>query len=248
MPYDGLRLMALFGALGGSCSFSRSMRTCTRGWLLGTLANTSAGLDVLELSLEGTSDEVSPPALYEQVGFLLPNVRALRSLRPRTSLPTEAGKAARRIPRCGHALLPALSGSWNGGSGYLSLSVYSSVIKFIYIMFSHRAEECGGAMPKVIRAGTRPESGSVTLGSWGGGVSAGSIRELEEEGKHGDGRHVPISLSANRTAYPLPRTRASPPRPAGRGAQAKVLAPTQQMGRREWRGKLLATRATKVWA
>ncbi|KAH9011361.1 hypothetical protein EDB84DRAFT_1569799 [Lactarius hengduanensis] len=101
--YNGQRPAALFGALGGSCSFSRSTRTCTRGWSLGTLANTSAGLDVLELSLKGNSDEVSLQALYVQVGSLLPIVRALRTLRLRASLPTEAGTAARRVPRCGHA-------------------------------------------------------------------------------------------------------------------------------------------------
>ncbi|KAH9008223.1 hypothetical protein EDB84DRAFT_1551633 [Lactarius hengduanensis] len=102
--YNGLHPAALFGALGGSCSFSRSTQTCTRGWLLGTLANTSAGLDVVELSREGNSDEVSLQALYVQVGSLLPIVRALRTLRLRASLPTEAGKAARRVPRCEHAL------------------------------------------------------------------------------------------------------------------------------------------------
>ncbi|KAH9009076.1 hypothetical protein EDB84DRAFT_1548549, partial [Lactarius hengduanensis] len=77
--YNGLRPAALFGVLGGSCSFSRSTRTCTRGWLLGTLANTSAGLGVLE----GNSDGVSLQALYVQVGSLLPIVRALRTLRLR---------------------------------------------------------------------------------------------------------------------------------------------------------------------
>ncbi|KAH9062517.1 hypothetical protein EDB83DRAFT_2315391 [Lactarius deliciosus] len=65
----------------------------TRGRLLGALGNTGAGLEVLELSLDGTSDEVLLQALYKQVGSLLPNVQALRTLRLRTSLPTEAAKA-----------------------------------------------------------------------------------------------------------------------------------------------------------
>ncbi|KAH9012413.1 hypothetical protein EDB83DRAFT_2680508 [Lactarius deliciosus] len=58
----------------------------TRGQLLGALGNTR----VLDLSLEGTFDEVSHQALYKQVSSLLPNVQALRTLRLRASLPTEA--------------------------------------------------------------------------------------------------------------------------------------------------------------
>ncbi|KAH9031171.1 hypothetical protein EDB84DRAFT_175319 [Lactarius hengduanensis] len=96
--YDGLRPAALFGALGGALKelvlvLAPDVDVRTRGRLLGALGNTGAGLEVLELSLDGTSDEVSLQALYKQVGSLLPNVQALRTLRLRTSLPTEAAKA-----------------------------------------------------------------------------------------------------------------------------------------------------------
>ncbi|KAH9058964.1 hypothetical protein EDB83DRAFT_2675684 [Lactarius deliciosus] len=96
--YDGLRPAALFGALGGSLKelvlvLAPDVDVRTRGRLLGALGNTGAGLEALELSLDGTSDEVSLQALYKQVGSLLPNVQALRTLRLRTSLPTEAAKA-----------------------------------------------------------------------------------------------------------------------------------------------------------
>ncbi|KAH8978111.1 hypothetical protein EDB86DRAFT_3155434 [Lactarius hatsudake] len=60
--YDGLRLAALFSALGGALKElglvlapDVDVRTCGR--LLGALENTGAGLEVLELSLDGTSDE-----------------------------------------------------------------------------------------------------------------------------------------------------------------------------------------------
>ncbi|KAH9165009.1 hypothetical protein EDB89DRAFT_378211 [Lactarius sanguifluus] len=65
----------------------------TRGQSLGALGNTRAELEVLDLSLEGTSDEVSHQALYKQIGSLLPNVQALRTLRLQASLPTEAAIA-----------------------------------------------------------------------------------------------------------------------------------------------------------
>jgi len=62
----------------------------TRGRLLGMLANTGAELELLELDLDGTSDEVSLQALFKQVGSLLPHVQALRMLRLRATLATEA--------------------------------------------------------------------------------------------------------------------------------------------------------------
>ncbi|KAH9054853.1 hypothetical protein EDB87DRAFT_1688740 [Lactarius vividus] len=91
--YDGLRPAALFSALGDSLKelvlvLAPDVDVRTRGRLLGALGNTGAGLEVLELSLDGTSDEVSLQALYKQVGSLLPNVQALRTLCLRTSLPT----------------------------------------------------------------------------------------------------------------------------------------------------------------
>ncbi|KAH8977804.1 hypothetical protein EDB92DRAFT_1844491, partial [Lactarius akahatsu] len=96
--YDGLRPAALFGALGGALKelglvLAPDVDVRTRGRLLGALGTTGTGLEVLELSLDGTSDEVSLQALYKQVGSLLPNVQALRTLRLRTSLPTEAAKS-----------------------------------------------------------------------------------------------------------------------------------------------------------
>ncbi|KAH9160125.1 hypothetical protein EDB89DRAFT_2236142 [Lactarius sanguifluus] len=96
--YDGLRPAALFGALGGSLKelvlvLAPDVDVRTRGRLLGALGYMGAGLEGLELSLDGTSDEVSLQALCKQVGSLLPNVRALRTLCLRTSLPTEAAKA-----------------------------------------------------------------------------------------------------------------------------------------------------------
>ncbi|KAH9010493.1 hypothetical protein EDB83DRAFT_2680807 [Lactarius deliciosus] len=73
--YDDLRPAPLFGALGGSLKvlvlvFAPAVDVRTRGRLLGALGNTGAGLEVLELSLDGTSDEVSLQALYKQVGSL----------------------------------------------------------------------------------------------------------------------------------------------------------------------------------
>ncbi|KAH9038653.1 hypothetical protein EDB83DRAFT_2677762 [Lactarius deliciosus] len=65
-------------------------RTCVRAcscWVL--WENMGAGL---ELSLKGTSDEVSLKALYKQVGSLLPNMQALRTLRLQT-MTTEAAQA-----------------------------------------------------------------------------------------------------------------------------------------------------------
>ncbi|KAH9012395.1 hypothetical protein EDB83DRAFT_2321946 [Lactarius deliciosus] len=96
--YDGLRPAALFSALGGALKELRLMlapdvNVRARGRLLGALGNTGAGLEVLELSLDGTSDEVSLQALYKQVESLLPNVKALRTLRLRATLATEAAKS-----------------------------------------------------------------------------------------------------------------------------------------------------------
>jgi hypothetical protein len=65
--YDGLRPAAIFGALlGAGCGqvkmlgliLAPDVDTRTRGRLLGALAKTGDGLEVLELQLEGTSDEV----------------------------------------------------------------------------------------------------------------------------------------------------------------------------------------------
>ncbi len=58
--YDGLRPAALFGALGGALTvlvlmLAPDVDVRKRGRLLGALANTGVGLEV---SLEGTSDEV----------------------------------------------------------------------------------------------------------------------------------------------------------------------------------------------
>jgi len=84
----------------------------TRGRLLGALAKTSEGLEVLELRLEGKSDEVALQALYKQVGTLLPNVRALHTLRlcaVRVPTATEPEEGPSRLavwtrPREGSAL------------------------------------------------------------------------------------------------------------------------------------------------
>jgi hypothetical protein len=68
--YDGLRPAAIFGALFGagvgqvkvlSLVMAADVDRRTRGRLLGVLAKMGEGLEVLELQLEGTSDEVRPP-------------------------------------------------------------------------------------------------------------------------------------------------------------------------------------------
>ncbi|KAH8979652.1 hypothetical protein EDB86DRAFT_3088631 [Lactarius hatsudake] len=59
-------------------------------FVIGALGNTRAGLEVLDLSLEGTFDEVSYQALYKKVSSLLPNLLL------RTNV--------RRVLRCGHDL------------------------------------------------------------------------------------------------------------------------------------------------
>ncbi|KAI0275831.1 hypothetical protein BGY98DRAFT_990083 [Russula aff. rugulosa BPL654] len=90
--YDGLRPAAIFGALfgagGGQVKVLKLVLAAdvdrrTRGRLLGALAKTGEGLEVLELQLEGTSDEVALQVLYKQVATLLPNVCALHTLRLR---------------------------------------------------------------------------------------------------------------------------------------------------------------------
>ncbi|KAH9010136.1 hypothetical protein EDB84DRAFT_1544728, partial [Lactarius hengduanensis] len=87
--YDELRPAALFGALKELVHvLVPEVDVRTRGRLLGALGNMGA---VLELSLEGTSDEVSLKAPYKQVGSLLPKVQALRTLRLRT-MTTEAAQ------------------------------------------------------------------------------------------------------------------------------------------------------------
>ncbi|KAN0137518.1 hypothetical protein V8E53_004569 [Lactarius tabidus] len=90
--YDGLRPTALFNVLGGAWKelvlvLAPDVDVRTRGRLLGALANAGTGLEVFEISLEGTLDEVALQALYKQVGSLLPNVPALRRLK--VSLATE---------------------------------------------------------------------------------------------------------------------------------------------------------------
>ncbi len=62
--YDGLRPAALFDTLGSEVKelalvLAPDVDTRTRGRLLGALAITGGGLEVLELRLEGKSDEVS---------------------------------------------------------------------------------------------------------------------------------------------------------------------------------------------
>jgi len=92
--YDGLRPAAIFGALFGagggqvktlSLVLAADVDRRTRGRLLGALAKTGEGLEVLEVQLESTCDEVALQVLYKQVGTLtlLPNVCALRTLRLR---------------------------------------------------------------------------------------------------------------------------------------------------------------------
>jgi len=61
--YDGLRPAALFDALGGELKelvlvLAPDVDARTRGRLLGALAKAGAELEVLELDLEGKSDEV----------------------------------------------------------------------------------------------------------------------------------------------------------------------------------------------
>ncbi|KAI9435303.1 hypothetical protein H4582DRAFT_2171072 [Lactarius indigo] len=96
--YNDLRPVALYSALGGSLRelvlvLAPDVGIHTRGRLLGAQENTDAGLEVLELSLDSTSDEVSLQVLYKQVSSLLSNVQALRTLRLQASLPTEAAEA-----------------------------------------------------------------------------------------------------------------------------------------------------------
>jgi hypothetical protein len=67
--YDGLRPAALFGTLGSHLKelvlvLAPDVDARTRGRLLGALANTGGGLEMLELCLEGTSDEVSVHFLF----------------------------------------------------------------------------------------------------------------------------------------------------------------------------------------
>jgi hypothetical protein len=68
--YDGLRPAAIFGALFGpgggqvkvlSLVLAADVDKRTRGRLLGALAKMGEGLEVLELQLKGTSDEVRSP-------------------------------------------------------------------------------------------------------------------------------------------------------------------------------------------
>ncbi|KAH8981372.1 hypothetical protein EDB86DRAFT_3087164 [Lactarius hatsudake] len=95
--YDGLRPAALFGALIGALKglilvLTPDVGVRAHGPLLGALGNSGAGLETPELSFKGISDEVSLKAPYKQVGPLLPNVQALRTVRLRT-VTTEAAQA-----------------------------------------------------------------------------------------------------------------------------------------------------------
>ncbi|KAH8981363.1 hypothetical protein EDB86DRAFT_3107194 [Lactarius hatsudake] len=95
--YDGLRPTALFGALidalkGLILVLTPDVGVRAHGPLLGALGNSGAGLETPELSFKGISDEVSLKAPYKQVGPLLPNVQALRTVRLRT-VTTEAAQA-----------------------------------------------------------------------------------------------------------------------------------------------------------
>ncbi|KAI9433133.1 hypothetical protein H4582DRAFT_1006149 [Lactarius indigo] len=93
--YDGLRSAALFGALGGALKELMFVlppdMDCGR--LLGALGNTGTGLEILELSLNSASDEVSLRALHKQVGSLLLNTQSLRMLHLQATLATEAAKS-----------------------------------------------------------------------------------------------------------------------------------------------------------
>ncbi|KAH8976800.1 hypothetical protein EDB86DRAFT_3094430 [Lactarius hatsudake] len=82
--YDGLHPAALFGAVGGSLKELVLLVPCPT-WTRACEYEHGAGVV--------SRDEVSLQALYKQVGSLLPNVQALRTLRVRVSLPTEAAKA-----------------------------------------------------------------------------------------------------------------------------------------------------------
>ncbi|KAH9038666.1 hypothetical protein EDB83DRAFT_2647319 [Lactarius deliciosus] len=91
--YDSLHPPALFGALIGALKGLILVLTPDVGvHAHGPLGNTGAGLETPELSFKGISDEVSLKAPYKQVGSLLPNVQALRTLRLRT-VTTKAAQA-----------------------------------------------------------------------------------------------------------------------------------------------------------
>jgi hypothetical protein len=124
--HDGLRPAELFGALE---VLVLALDVDTRGQLLGALANTGAGLELLELNLEGTSDEVHscPPLLRHSALIATQPSRSRcephctnrsaccrRTYRRFTrsacglTLPTETAarwKKARRVLRCGHLRL-----------------------------------------------------------------------------------------------------------------------------------------------
>ncbi|KAI9432366.1 hypothetical protein H4582DRAFT_2083684 [Lactarius indigo] len=61
--------------------------------VLAALGNKGPALRVLELSLDGTSGEVSLRALYKQVGSLSPNAKALQRLCLQATLTTKTAKA-----------------------------------------------------------------------------------------------------------------------------------------------------------
>jgi hypothetical protein len=74
--YEGLRPAALFDALGSQLKElvllpAPDVDARTRGWLLGVLAKTASGLEVLELRLEGKSDKVRRGATL--ASFVVPD-------------------------------------------------------------------------------------------------------------------------------------------------------------------------------
>lgn len=88
----GYRPAALLSALGGALKelelvLAPDVDIDIRGWLLGTLANTGTGLEVLKMS---PSNGVALQALCKQVGSHLPNVQTLRTPCLKASLVTEA--------------------------------------------------------------------------------------------------------------------------------------------------------------
>lgn len=110
--YDGLRPAALFDALGSELKelalvLAPDVDARTRGRLLGALAKTGEGLEVLELRLEGKSDEVSsrlfrgplPPSFVPDRGADLRDV-FLRASRLRCKRCTS--RWARCCPTYGH--------------------------------------------------------------------------------------------------------------------------------------------------
>lgn len=119
--YDGLRPAALFSALGGELKelvlvLAPGVDVRTRGRLLGALANTGAGLEILELNLEGISNEVrdcSPP--LPQSPLFAPLGSALIALCDNLGLVASAVQAGRFLvaERAGAPYAPPSGDSGN---------------------------------------------------------------------------------------------------------------------------------------